>query len=447
MKNHTLSSYIFQNDSRILLALSGGPDSVACFHWLHQTYPQLFRAALYVNHKLRSEAENEVSFCKDLCVSYEVKFIHASADVALKAKQEGLSVEEAGRLIRYDLLVKEAIANNCNIIVTAHNEDDVCESIIMSLFSSGDSLRGGIYKNFTINTNPLVFCIRPFLEVKKQEILAWLTRNQFKYCTDISNDSLDYVRNKIRHQLIPMIKNTLNPNINRALIRFQKEKLQLADLVDQVTSQAVKEGQNNDSFSFKVFNAQPPIIKKQLIRQILNSQLGDHHELSDNLIQNIQKFLEKKKNDKIFRLTSEIGIAKTIKSFTVLKLNQKRTDSCALHIGANQFNRTMINLSLESKKIKDSKYRVTLDADKIEIDSLYVRFRQNGDRFCPLGLNGSKTLGDFFIDRKISFTVRDEISLICDNQQIIWVVGVEISNAVKTTNETRNYLVIEVIDN
>ncbi|MGA7836827.1 MAG: tRNA lysidine(34) synthetase TilS, partial [Ignavibacteriaceae bacterium] len=193
---------------KILIALSGGPDSVFLFHFLLKFRKrfQIDLAAAHINHKLRGKnSDADEKFCKDLCEQNDIQFFSTRKDVKKIAAAKKISLEEAGREIRYSEFKRIAVQNNFSKIATAHNCSDNAETVFFNLIK-GTGLKG--LSGIPIKRENI---IRPVLVLTKNEILEYLSKKKLKFRMDESNLESEFERNFIRNEIFPLIKEKLNP--------------------------------------------------------------------------------------------------------------------------------------------------------------------------------------------------------------------------------------------
>ncbi len=210
---------LFKRKDKIILGVSGGPDSICMLH-LFCKIKQQFKFNLvcaHFNHCLRKEAESEEQFVKDLCKELKIKFVSDKKEV--KKFFKGDSLEQTARNLRFDFFFKCARQFKIKKIAVAHNKDDVAETILMRVVR-GTALKGlrGILPKSKFSG---ITFIRPLIETRKKEILKWLHKNSLSYCLDKSNFEDKFFRNKIRLKLLPLLEE-FNPNIIGSLFNLSK---------------------------------------------------------------------------------------------------------------------------------------------------------------------------------------------------------------------------------
>lgn len=236
-----ISKKYLSPSARIAVALSGGTDSVFLLHTLLALSGErgFYVSAIHVNHMIRGEeADRDENFCKELCSSLGVELFSESVNVPLKAKKEGLSLEEAARAARYSVFEAVMRRENISLLATAHNADDLAENIFIRL-ARGSSLDGlcGIPKERELSFGRV---IRPILGVKKSEIIAYCEEKGLPFVTDSTNLCDDYVRNRIRHRVIPVM-NEINPSFLSVCRRTSDNLSADADFFRTETEKICKE--------------------------------------------------------------------------------------------------------------------------------------------------------------------------------------------------------------
>jgi len=222
---------------KILVALSGGPDSVFLLHLLNK-YKKKFKielGAVHINHLLRgTDSERDELFCKIICAELSIPFYLLRTDVKTFAKKSKTSLEVAGRKIRYEFFDKTAKANKYDKIVTAHNADDNAETVLLNLIK-GTGIKG--IAGIPVRRNNIV---RPILSLTKKEILDYLDENKFEYRIDESNLSNDFERNFLRNEVIPLIRKNINPSFSNSVLNtslnLQRLNAGFAEIVGELQS-------------------------------------------------------------------------------------------------------------------------------------------------------------------------------------------------------------------
>lgn len=238
-EGHLYQKKFFKPKDRILIACSGGPDSVALLHLLKElSLKNKWRMGLlHFNHQLRPvAAKKDELFVKNLSSKFKMPFHCGSGDVHCEARKTKTSIEECARKMRYDFFLETARDHKFKKIVFAHTRDDQAETVLMRLFQ-GTGLRGlsGIREKNKMNG---ILLIRPLLVFTKKELLQGLTEAGIRYCLDQSNESLQFVRNRIRLKLMPRLRRQFNPRIVEALSRLASIAGEENTLLDELEQKA-----------------------------------------------------------------------------------------------------------------------------------------------------------------------------------------------------------------
>ena len=435
---------LIQKGDKILVSLSGGPDSVFLLYFLKK-YQKRLSVSLYafhLNHLLRGkDASLDEDFCKQLCSSLNIPFFYVRKNVKQFAHKKKISIEEAGRILRYSELNRLLKKNNFNIIATAHHSNDNAETVLLNLIK-GTGLKG--ISGIPVKRDNI---IRPVLVLSKEEILKYLDLKKIKFRIDNSNFQVDLERNFIRNILLPLIRSKLNPSVENAIfnssqnfkslysyllnstnevckdICMRNSALniplnKLLQLNDDLLTFSLKELVERNFFEnlmFKDINSLKSLISKQTGRRInLSSGLTAYKERDELIIKkNKDSGVPEKKNVKI-----NIGEEKTFDNFTI---SIKPADIAAISLG----------------KEKTHEY---ISADNIVGSKFVIRNWQDGDKFFPLGMKGTKKISDFLNELKIESHKKKNQLLLLNDKKIVWVIGYRLDNRFKITKNTKNYI-------
>ena len=430
---------LIKRDDKILTALSGGPDSVFLLYFLNK-FSKKFKislAAIHINHGLRGKAAStDENFCKELSKKLGIPFYSVKKDVKALAKKIKVSIEEAGRLIRYEEFEKLSIKEGFTKIATAHIADDNAETVLLNLIK-GTGLNGisGIpYSRGKI--------IRPLLFLTKEEIVQYLKFYKIDYRTDLSNLQSNYERNFLRNEIIPLIKKKLNPSLENTLLKssgvfkeinnFVKKKLK--DEIDHLVTKkdAVL------SISLSNLDKTENELRGEAIRLIFEKEYKI--QLSFDEVKKIFSLIEKQPGRSI-NLPAKLKVVRERKELVVI--NQKKDVKQKPVVISNGDSVKINDKYLSIKEVKASKKRFNSDkniefinADKTKSRFILRRW-QPGDRFIPLGMKGSKKVSDFLSEQKLStYSKKDQMILTNDNR-IVWVIGLRLDNRFRITPQTK----------
>ena len=280
----TIKKYnLIKNNDKIILAVSGGPDSIAMLNCLFNLKIKLeekenLRFQIYVahvNHMIREEAKSDETYVQELCDKLNIPFFSKSIDVKKIAHNNKMGIEEAGRIERYNFFNEVMEKTNGNKIAIAHNKNDKIETIIMHLLR-GTGLNGLIGLE-PIKNNKY---IRPLLECSRQEIEEYCEKNNLNPKIDKTNFDNTYTRNKIRNIVIPYIKQEFNPNIVETLDRLsdlvKEEELYITKQVEKIYREiCISESKSKIILSLKQFNYQDKVIKSKILIYTITKIFGD----------------------------------------------------------------------------------------------------------------------------------------------------------------------------
>lgn len=418
---------------RIIIGLSGGPDSLAMTHALiklKQVY-DLKLYAVHVNHLYRGEhADADEAFVKAYCKENEMPCFSFRVDVLSKAKAMGISFEEAGRNVRYekfDEVMKQVAANK---IAVAQNRNDLVETFFINLFrgSGVDGLASIDYMRDNL-------FIRPILDVSREDVERYCVQNNLTPRHDHTNDENDYMRNRIRNEFLPHVREAFNPSIDETIgktIHIMKSEKAFwqahQNRLFDATCKWVDEEIHIDQAAFdKLLEAE----KYQLLRCCIMKLRGN---LKDVSFETISRMSELNRTGTICEVDKEFTIVKQYDVLVLHENNRKRTIQ-----SHDLFTKQVSRQEMAKYKLNDTCVAVDLGAI---VGTLYVRTRKEGDRFVPLGMNGHKKIKDFFIDEKVPKNHRDSIQLVCDDEKIIWIENMRLDDRCKITETTNNIMIL-----
>ncbi len=448
----TIEEYnLIEKEDKIIVAISGGPDSVCLLHTLYQLKEEynLELFGVHLNHNFRGmEAHIDAQYVSNLCEELNILCFIKSVDVPQYAEENGLSSEEAGRILRYDFFEEVAQRVNASKIAVAHNENDQAETVLMRL------LRGTGLQGLTAIHIIRGKIIRPLLNVDRKSIEEYCNTHNLSPRIDKTNLESIYHRNKIRLELIPYLEENYNPNIKANLVKTAETLKNDFDFIEEKAREIYTSLVNSQS----EYRLELPIegiqglhdaLQSRVIRLAAEQLLGRQEILEYKHVENVLELMEKSSTGK--KISLPMGLIAKI-NYENICFTTKAEESKMFHYELpreGSFNLEEIGGTFtmrvvdrgEMKEISRDKYRKSFDYDEIK-NVLNIKNRRDGDRFYPLGLTGSKKLKDFFIDYKINRDERDKIPLICDGNEIMWVVGLRISEKYKIREKTKRILEI-----
>ncbi|MDR7870936.1 MAG: tRNA lysidine(34) synthetase TilS [Tissierellaceae bacterium] len=458
MEDKVLSNIIENNlildNENIVVGVSGGPDSMALLYMLLYVKKHInFNLIIaHVNHGVRGdEALRDQLFVKRKANELGLPFYTTNVDMIAYGNEHKISAEEAGRELRYNFF--RSIIKSCNggKIALAHNMNDQAETLMMRIIRGTgiDGLNGMSFINGDI--------IRPILNITRSEIEKYIEDYDIETVLDKTNLMPIYTRNKIRLELLPYLEKNFNPNLITALWRLSQTSQDDSAFLQKYTEEKylnilINENKNQVILDFNKFKELDLSIQKRIVIFSITKIVGVFQGFGEEHISSVVNLFSFGSTGKFVQLPNDIVARVDYNNLIIEKSNKNTVNPFVydLFIGYNQFSDLGYSFKIkvldikevnENDKFNNIKY---FDYDRI-VGSLYLRNRQDGDRFIPFGMKGSKKLKDFFIDLKVSRDERDRVPLIVDDENIIWVVGYRINELYKLTNNTKNVLMIEYI--
>lgn len=433
---------LFSQKDKLLLAISGGADSVVLCELCKQAGYDFDIA--HCNFQLRGEeSERDAIFVKNLAEKYNVTFYYKKFDTEQYAANNTLSIQEAARKLRYEWFAellqninKPATGNLQSKILTAHHANDSIETMLMNFFKGTGiaGLHGILPKQNNI--------VRPLLFAFKYELKQFAEENELQYVEDSSNESNKYTRNYFRNQLIPALQKVypqVEMNLQLNTGRFRETELLYQQAIEWHKKKLLEKKGNE--FHIPVLKLQKTIPLVTVIYELVKD-FG---------------FTPSQINDVINLLQSESGkfvqsaTHRIIKNRNWLIISPNKTeeaDNILIDVkGTYKFANGKIKLSFNSNKPftpDTSPLTAQLDAADIKFPLLLRKCKQ-GDYFYPLGMTKKKKLSRFFIDNKLSMPQKEKIWVIESDKKILWIVGMRIDNRFKITEKTKQLLHIELI--
>jgi tRNA(Ile)-lysidine synthase len=407
------------NGENIIVAVSGGADSISLLHLMIRAKETLNLNVVcaHVNHNIRKESEQEKIFVKNFCDKNGVIFEY------MKIENYGDdNFHNEARTKRYDYFEKLIEKYNSKYLLTAHHGDDLIETILMRIVR-GSSFKG--YSGFSKEVDKGSYKIfRPLITVTKDDIYSYVEKNNLKYVVDQSNFKDVYTRNRYRKYVLPMLKNE-DKNVHHKFYKFSKSILEYNDYIEKQAKNIFGEIVNNNKINIEKFLKLDKVISEKIIYMLLEKQYQDdlmlitdkHVELINNLIKST------KSNSYIFLPNNLKGI-KSYNEFYIEKLKEEK-DSYEIEISENVIlpNGKTIE-AIDSSEIDDNNI-CRLNYKDICMP-LHVRNRKNGDKISVKGMLGTKKIKDIFIDSKIHSSERDLWPIVVDSTgKIVWIPGLK----------------------
>ena len=441
----------------ILVGVSGGPDSVALLHSLVALAPKwsLRLIVAHLNHQLRGPtADKEAAFVNNIATDLRIPCEVASRDVAAYGTRHRLSLQEAARAVRYAFYDEVAAKYSAEKIALGHHADDNAESILIHLLRGTGPL--GLAGMPPVRDGRI---IRPLIDLTRKEILAFLERRGLQYVQDPSNLNTDYLRNRIRHQLLPLLKTEYNPNTVDALNRLGSILRDEEDFWDLTVRELVQDpswehGSQGISVPIGRLSALHPALLRRVLRHAILSVKGDLKRLGHVHVQAVIQLIVGSSPSGRLDLPGGITVWRDRETLRFLSEPPHKIAEFAYDILGIQTTRIpeigqalKLHTCNRSDVLDPRSYPLTTALFDMEtiIFPLTVRNFNDGDRFTPLGMNGSQKVKTFFINQKVARSERLRCPILLSGGHIIWVGGYRIDDSVKITNKTKKILKAELL--
>ena len=413
--------------STVTVALSGGADSMALLYALLALKEKLGITvkAAHLNHQIRGdEALRDEEFVKAKCKALSVELFCERADVPKYAKEKSISTELAARELRYAFL--ERI--NEGVVATAHTASDNLETVLFNL-TRGTAAQGlcGIPPKRGIYIRPIILCTRVQVE-------EYCRENNINFVTDSTNLCDDYTRNKIRHSVIPCLKD-INPSVENSVLKTTIGLREDTAVLDGIADNYLCENLSNNTLAIEGLENSSPAVAKRVIKKFIdNSEKGINTE---NIhIEEIFKALGKKCRISLPCDYSAVLTDKELKLVPNSENAQRKTEYI-VNITGHDAKDFKIN-----KKINNLLLNNSLDCDKIVGQSV-LRTRMSGDSIRLKNRGCTKTLNRLFSENSIPLEERDNLPVLADEKGVIWVYGFGVSGRCAVTENTKRILIIE----
>jgi tRNA(Ile)-lysidine synthase len=458
---------LFAGEGGVLVAVSGGADSVSLLFALSNLIKagrlDIELSVGHINHNLRGElSDGDEQFVIELARKLSLPVVTRSVDVSGFAAANKLSVETAARELRLKSLMAIAVSMNCSKVATAHHRDDNAETMVHRL------MRGTAYRGLC-GIRPVrelgnIDIIRPMLGVTRDEVIGFCKENDIDFRHDHTNDECAYTRNRIRHRLLPVLESECAGSLSDSLAKLSQTSGKLYSAIDSQMDrlwQEVLMSQDASSITLclKTFAEQRPLVKAELIRRSLVGVGCGQRDVSMVHYRSIMEIGASCGRKQIglpegFCVRVEHGrMAFCVPEILPESSDRPAEEEALIDIeGRTVFEDRVIEAKvfdaaecdIETFIRKKDKCVEWFDLDKIS-GALRVRYRREGDRFCPLGQSKEKRVGKFLTDCRIDYGLRQDYLIVEDDEKIIWLAGERACELTKVDEKTRNILQLKNI--
>ena len=435
-------------EGTVLLAVSGGADSMALLHLLHRGGVTV--AVAHFDHQTRNGASTaEGDFVTQVAAELGVPVHRGSGDVAVEAAASQESFEMVARRVRYAFLVEAARAGGYRALITGHHADDQAETVLMrALRGTSPTGLAGIQAVGAVSGLPL---LRPLLSFRRAELEAWLRGEGLGWMEDASNQVEDVVRNRVRHQLLPLLARDYNPRVVEALNRMAALQRRESVLLTRLAEEAQRTCVDQTGMAREAFATLDEALQFRMMTMGIQAAGG---EATADTVDRAVVFMGQGDTGKqldvgnrvCLRLSREHGV------FEGDTPSSKQDHTWVLPVpgdvvveGCTVLCRVLDRAPDGPLKSYCSPTRQVFDGAVLS-GALTLRTRLRGDRFQPLGMSGTKKLKDYFNDLGLSRAERDRQLLVLCDDEILWVVGHGISRTAAVTESTKSWIEINMVD-
>lgn len=418
---------LFTKQSKVLVGLSGGPDSMVLIHLLMQLGYNCIAA--HCNFHLRGkDSDKDAAFVSKWCNENNIPLFTIDFDTEEYAATNKISIEMAARELRYNWFEKLRLEQNADVVGIAHHQDDSVETILINL------IRGTGIKGLT--GIPIVnkHIVRPLLQVSRRQIMEYLSSNKVPYVIDHTNEEEMYTRNIIRLKVLPTLKK-LNPSVKNSIITTSNNLKEAEKIYNGYINQAIEEVLNNNLIDIaKLKETYSP---QSVLFEIL-SPIGFTSSVIEDISNNLDSIPGKMYHADGFRLLKD----RDYLIISDIELGELQNKDKEYLIYADSTDKNLpFSLTVHKEEytpefeIKQNKAILHCDIDKLAFPLTLRRWKE-GDWFVPFGMKGKKKLSDFFSDNKFSIFQKEETWVLLSDNDVVWIVNHRADNRFRITEAT-----------
>lgn len=449
--------FILQHDmicsgDTVVIGFSGGVDSLALLVALHELrrYLDCQLHIAHLDHQLRRDSPSDAEFVKQHANHLKLPSTIKKIDIPSLAKQRKQSIEAAAREARYEFFESVCEQTGATKVALGHQRDDQAETVLINLLR-GAALTGlrGI---LPIRDGKY---IRPLLHFSRPEIEEFVAEQGLQPREDSTNWNRDFLRNRIRLELLPLLKRDYNRNIQNTLAQNAELLREESDYLEDVTYDAfnacLAEPSTHDVVILdrKIFLRQHPALRRRLLRLAIGQIQGDMKDLAFNHSESMLQLSEGEASNRQLNLPNNLEFLRAYDQLIIQRAASKigEFDYTVAVSGDNHLptlnavmTATIVEVSSDkTAEMPSGKFQAVFDADEIQTP-LKIRSRQSGDQFQPFGMAGTKKVKDFLIDTKVPRQVRQSVPILVAGDEILWVVGYRTSEKCKVSDRTKRVL-------
>ena len=420
-------------DEKIIVGLSGGADSVALLFILKELSYNCIAA--HCNFHLRGEeSDRDEQFATQLTADWNISLFKKNFDTVSIASERKISIEMAARDLRYEWFEELRKEQNAQAVCVAHHRDDNVETLLINL------MRGTGINGLTGMRPKNGFIVRPLLALSQDDVMQIISKHELPYVVDSSNLKDDFIRNRIRLQVLPLLR-TINPSIDESIIQtmknLKKTSMVYQDSIDRAKKHTFNTKENSISIPELMHFVSPEALLYELLKEF---------HFNSAVVQEVFQTLDAQSGKEFYSPTHRL--IKDRDLLFVTPLCEKQTDEFFL-----DKENALIHFPIKMEVVlqeKDAGFEISkkpeiacLDAGKLTFP-LRLRHWKKGDRFIPFGMNQYQKLSDFFNNNKFSLQQKENTWLLTSGNDIVWIVGWRIDNRYKVTANTQSLLILKV---
>ncbi len=417
-------SSLLRPGDRVLVAVSGGPDSVCLLHLLRRMSEEFGISihAAHLDHQLRPESGREADFVRDLCARWGVPLAVRSVEIAAEARRRRMGIEETAREVRRDFLRETAVRQECRVVALGHHRGDQAETVLHRfLRGSGSTGLAGM--------QAVAFpFVRPLLEVSRAGILAYLQQNQLSWVEDPSNYDRVFTRNRLRNEILPLLRE-FNPRLEESLAGFALRTSIEEDFWREQTEVALLSlstfSQDDCRLDCQSLQALHPALRARALRQALNRLRGGLHGIAAIHLEHLEALLQCERPQADLHLPG-VWVGRRYDCLWLRRTPPPAVPEIDMLIAGPGLielpHAGWLQISLEAAAQEEGPLAVEFDPERVAFP-LRLRHFRPGDRFRPAGLGGQKKVKNIFIDMKMDRESRRRV-LFLEGTEILWLIGI-----------------------
>jgi tRNA(Ile)-lysidine synthase len=434
-QNYINEKKLLNPGDKIIVGFSGGADSVALLHILHNLDYECIAA--HCNFHLRGEeSDRDEQFAADFAASLGLSFFKKDFDTLTIAKKRGISIEMAARDLRYQWFSELREKLQAEAIAVAHHRDDNIETLLINL------IRGTGIKGLTGIQPRTGYLVRPLLCVSKKEILQYAKTENLPFITDSSNEQTDWMRNKIRLQVIPLLE-TINPSVREAIVQTIENLNEVTKVYDSEIEKAIRIIYNKEKRSISI-----PLLRTFPSPESILFELLKDYGFGKDVIRDISRSMDSQSGKTFY--APEYYVIKNRKEFLITEVTiDNNLQEYLIQSGETFLEHPfrmeiVLRMNEVSAVIDKSPDTACLDYEKLHFP-LVLRKWKIGDKFMPLGMKHFQKLSDFFTNNKFSKIQKEKTWILASGNEIVWIVNHRIDERFKVNNSTKTRYIIKLL--